>query len=212
VRHEGHRVTATHQAFLSGFTHKFRSLTRRSNQSEGLRRFPRSRPHPTRTVEADDLTEKGIEMNQITGTEKARRFRVKLEDLLKATAGFIASLHPDAFTQDVKPSYELLEVERRIIRNQLDVLAQFESAEQAEAGALNWTKVLPTEPGWHWFRYDKADWPDLPKSLYAPKMVLVIRQQFSGAIIISDPAEMLCEFAAKDMKGFWAGPLQPPAL
>jgi hypothetical protein len=64
-------------------------------------------------------------MNPIKDKVRADRYRRKLEDLLKMSGGFIASLHPSAFTTDVRPSLEALIEERGTIRRQLDVEEQF---------------------------------------------------------------------------------------
>lgn len=62
----------------------------------------------------------------------AKRLRVKLEDLLKASGDFISNLPKSAFTAEVRASYEQLDMERRIIRNQLDVLDNFARVEPTE--------------------------------------------------------------------------------
>jgi hypothetical protein len=77
-------------------------------------------------------------MSAISDAEKSRRYRRKLEDLLKASGDFISQLPPTAFTPESRPAYERLDEERRIIRSQLDVEAQFEKRPTCDGQVHNY--------------------------------------------------------------------------
>jgi DNA-binding GntR family transcriptional regulator len=72
-------------------------------------------------------------MQAIPDAEKARRYRRKLEDLLKASGEFISVLPHAAFTPATRDAYERLSDERRIIRNQLDIEEDFQKRGENDA-------------------------------------------------------------------------------
>jgi hypothetical protein len=77
---------------------------------------------------------------------------------------------------------------------------------------MEWTKELPTEKGWYWFKFDEEEWPKLPTEIYEPKMLWVTQELGGeGKFFAQDAAEIFEQFEVGGMKGLWVGPLVPPA-
>ena len=62
---------------------------------------------------------------------------------------------------------------------------------------MNWTSERPAKPGWFWYREEDSE----------PAMLNVLDQQNLGLCArFSDGIT----FKVSDLKGVWAGPLEPP--
>lgn len=64
---------------------------------------------------------------------------------------------------------------------------------------LRWTKEIPTEPGWYWYRCG-------PKPVYPPTMLEVCKLKGWNNLVTADEWEDI-----KDYDGEWAGPIPLPA-
>lgn len=64
---------------------------------------------------------------------------------------------------------------------------------------MQWTRNIPTEPGWYWYRRRHGANPEV----WCVTMVKIYRN-WAGQIIVSGWG------SPSSMSGEWAGPLEPP--
>ena len=72
---------------------------------------------------------------------------------------------------------------------------------------MEWTKELPKESGWYWFKFDR---PNLPGNLGDPMMMMVYESK-DGSFWFEDTVNQE-SYPTVSVRAFWAGPLKPPAF
>lgn len=72
---------------------------------------------------------------------------------------------------------------------------------------MEWTKKLPTQPGWYWMKFDPEKYPDLPGNVGDPMMMMVFESE--GKVYVEDTVNQE-RYPVSEGQALWAGPLIPP--